>query len=144
MADLNLSQNTVTALTDTPFHKRKRSYLWILASVGVLHGMLYSYGLSHPRSQMGLEFFMIFTLNVALLGWCYADSEQRQIPITRFLGLALLAIPILGVPWYFVRSRGVVSAAKAIFGYGLVGLYAATYLPTFLISEAIHWSALSK
>ena len=48
---------------------------------------------------MGLEFFMIFTLNLALLGWCYADSEELSIPITRFLGLALLAMPMIGVAY---------------------------------------------
>ena len=122
---------------ETPFHKRKRSYLWGLAAIGVLHGVLYSYGLSHPPSQMGLEFFMIFTLNLALLGWCYADSEERMVPITRFLGLALLAIPAIGVPWYFMRSRGLLLAAKQIFGLGLFGLYAAAYLPSALVCEAI-------
>lgn len=123
-------------LAETPLRKRKRSYVWALLLVGAVHGVLYSYGLSHPESQLGFEFFMVFTLNVALLGWCYADSEVRQIPITRFLGLALLALPVIGVPWYFVRTRGIIGAAKVVFGLGLFGIYAATYFLSFLICEA--------
>jgi hypothetical protein len=124
-------------IAEIPYHKRKRSYLWALGALGILHSVLYSYGLSHPSTQMGLEFFMIFTLNLGLLGWCYADSEEHKIPITRFLGLALLAIPMAGVPWYFIRSRGFLTAAKRAFGLGLFGLYAVTYLPTSVVCEVI-------
>ncbi|HVU36047.1 MAG TPA: hypothetical protein VHE61_21580 [Opitutaceae bacterium] len=122
---------------EVPLHKRKRTYLWALVAVGPLNGVLYSYGLSHLPSQMGLELFMVFTFNLALLGWCYADSEQRLIPITRYLGLALLAAPIIGVPWYFVRSRGGVSAAKSCFGFGLIGLYLLVFVLSFTGCEAI-------
>jgi len=106
-----------------PLVKRKRNYLWALPCVGILHGGLFSYGLSHPPTQAGLDLFMGFTLNLVLLGWCYADSEEKQIPITRWLGLALLAVSVVGVPWYFVRSRGFVGALKGGFGLGLMFLW---------------------
>ena len=80
-----------------PFLHQKKNYVWGLAGIGALHGILYSYGLSHPPTQMGLELFMSFTFNLVLLAWCYADSQERKTPITKFLGLALLAAAIIGV-----------------------------------------------
>ncbi len=115
-----LLMSTPASSTTAPFLKRKRNYLWALLGFGLLHGVLYSYGLSHPSTQMGLQLFITFTLNLALLGWCYADSEERKIPITRWLGLALLAVSIVGVPWYFVRSRGFLGALKTAFGLWLI------------------------
>ena len=119
-----------------PFLKRKGIYLWALAGVGSFHGALYSYGLSHPPSQMGLELFIGFTFNLALLGWCFADAEERKIPITRFLGLALLMVAVVGVPWYFIRSRGFLAALKAVFGFGLIFLWCACMEVTFVAFEA--------
>lgn len=85
---------------------------------------------------LGVDFDGIRHL-VVLLGWCYADAEDRMIPITQFLGLALLAVSIIGVPWYFIRNRGLLCAAKRIFGFGLFCLYGATFLPTYILCELI-------
>jgi len=128
--------NTLSTSLPTPLLKRKKNYLWALAGVGLLHGALYSYGLSHPPSQMGLELFITFTFNLALLGWCYADAEERKIPITQFLGLALLLISVVGVPWYFLRSRGLLGALKSAFGFGLIFLWLLGMLVTFIACEA--------
>lgn len=115
--------------------KRKKNYLWALAGFGVLHGALYSFGLSHPPSQMGLQVFNAFTFNLALLGWCYADAEEKKVPITQFLGLALLLFAMVGVPWYFVRSRGFLGACKGAFGFGLIGLWFGAMIVTLLVCE---------
>jgi len=120
-----------------PPYKRKKTYLWALPGVGLLHGAVYSYGLSNPSTQAGLNIFITFTFNLALLGWCYADSEERKIPITRYLGLALVALAMIGVPWYFVRSRGFLGAAKAVFGFGLIGLWWLAMSLSFLVCEIV-------
>lgn len=117
--------------------KRKRNYLWALPAVGLVHGFVYSYGLSHPPTQMGFDLFVNFTLNLALLGWCYADSEEKKIPITRWLGLALLLVCIVGVPWYFIRSRGFFGALKAAFGLGLILLWWVPMIISFAIFETV-------
>jgi len=128
--------NTPESVIAVPFSKRKKTYSWALLGVGLLHGALHSYGLSHPPSQMGLQLFMSFTFNLALLGWCYADAQQRMIPITQFLGLALLAVAIVGVPWYFVRSRGLLGALKGAFGLGLFLLWFVGFLVAAITCEA--------
>ena len=128
--------NTLSTAVTPPLIKRKNIYLWALAGVGLLHGMLYSYGLSHPPSQMGLQLFNGFTFNLALLGWCYADAEERKIPITRFLGLALLMVAIVGVPWYFLRSRGLLGALRGGLGFGLILLWLLGMSVTFVVCEA--------
>lgn len=78
---------------------------------------------------MGLDLFVAFTFNLALLGWCYLDSEEKMVPITRWLGLALLGLSVVGLPWYFIRSRGGIGALKAAFGFGLILLW---WIPTTL------------
>lgn len=86
---------------------------------------------------MGLELFIGFTFNLVLLGWCFADAEERKIPITRFLGLALLTVATVGVPWYFIRSRGFVGAVKGGFGFGLILLWFLGILISFTLYEAV-------
>lgn len=127
--------NTSDKPAAVQFLKRKRNYLFALPGVGLLQAALYSYGLSRPSTQLGFDLVVTFMLNLALLGWCYADSEERMVPITRFLGLALLAIPWFGVPWYFLRSRGLPGAAKGAFGLGLFALWITSFFVFFVLFE---------
>jgi hypothetical protein len=132
------TMNTNAALVPGTFHKRKRNYLLGLVGIGLLDGVLYSHGLSYPSWQVDSQLFITFTFNLCLLGWCYTDAQERKIPITRFLGLALLAIALVGVPWYFIRSRGIIGACKGAFGIGLFLIWLAGILLAFVPSEIIH------
>lgn len=109
-----------------PLWRRKKTYLALLAILGVVHGGLYTYGLAHPPTQLGIQLFIVFTLNVALLGWCYVDAEERMVAITGRLGFCMLFVSWLGVPWYFIRSRGFLRAGKAGFGLGFFALWVVT------------------
>jgi hypothetical protein len=120
-----------------PLWRRKRTYLWLLAGFGLLHGCLFSYGLSHPPTQAGLQLFIGFTLNVALLGWCYIDAEERTVAISGLLGFLLLFIAWIGVPWYFIRSRGWIGALKAAFGLGLFGIWFTGLLIAGAVCEVV-------
>lgn len=117
--------------------RRKRTYLWLLAVLGLLHGCLFAYGLDQPPTQMGIQLFMGFTLNVALLGWCYIDAEEKMVAISGPLGFLLLFIAWIGVPWYFLRSRGWIGALKAAFGLGLFGIWVSSLFVTGIGIEIV-------
>jgi len=110
------------------FWKRKKTYLWALCACGFVDALLYAYGLAHPPTQAGIQLFMGFTLNVVLLGWCYVDADEKKVPISGLLGFTMLFISIVGVPWYFLRSRGPIGGLKGGFGLGLFALWFVTFL----------------
>ena len=88
MADAR--SDDTSAVLGTPSRslwRRKRTYIWTLAILGFLHGFLFAYGFEHPPSQAGIQLFIGFTLNVALLGWCYVDAEDRMFAISGVLRL---------------------------------------------------------
>jgi hypothetical protein len=101
------------------------------------------YGLAHPSSQAGIQLFIGFTLNVALLGWCYVDAEERMVAISGLLRFVMLFIAWVGVPWYFVRSRGSAEALKGALGLGLFGIWFAT-LFVGAIAGAVVQAILSR
>lgn len=86
---------------------------------------------------MGIQLFMGFTLNVALLGWCYIDAEEKMVAISGPLGFLLLFIAWIGVPWYFLRSRGWIGALKAAFGLGLFGIWVSSLFVTGIGIEIV-------
>ena len=49
----------------------------------------------------------------------------------------MLFIAWIGVPWYFIRSRGFVGALKAAFGLGLFGIWFAALMIAAVISGMI-------
>ena len=112
-----------TTAVSQPRWRRKKTYLWTLAAIGILHGLLTVFGQAHPPIKAGVELFIGFSLNVALLGWCYADAEERMVAISGFLGFVMLFIAAIGIPWYFVRSRGLVGGLKGALGFGLFGIW---------------------
>lgn len=106
----------------------------MLAIFGLLHGFLVVYGLIHPPSQAGIELFIGFTLNVALLGWCYIDAEERMVAIAGRLGFVMLFIAWIGIPWYFIRSRGVARALMAAFGLWLYAIWFTAFIGAIVMS----------
>ena len=120
-----------------PCWKRKSTYLKMLAVCGLVHGLLVLYGTAHPPAQMGIQLFVVFTLNVALLGWCYVDAGERVVPIAGLLGFAMLFIPVIGVPWYFFRSRGFAGAFRGALGFGLFGVWFCALLASAVIAGII-------
>ena len=66
---------------------------------------------------------MGFILNFILLGWCSIDAQEKIVRISGLLRFDLLFISLIGVPWYFIRSRGLVGALKNGFGFGLFAIW---------------------
>lgn len=106
-----------------PLWRRKSTCLWLLPSLGLLDGFLGFDSLGQRTENPGYLLGFNFAFNLVLLGWCFRDADDRRVPITLWLGLCLLMLAVLGVPWYFVRSRGWVRALKQGFGLGIIALY---------------------
>jgi len=102
---------------------RKKTYVWSLVAVGVVQASVAVIGMSHPLVYVGGQVPLAFALNVATLGWCFVDAKERMIPISGFLRVVMLIVSLVGVPWYFLRSRGLIDAAKGWFGLGLFVLW---------------------
>ncbi len=102
---------------------RKKTYIWLLVGIGVIDGVLLVFGKSHLQIDAGRPIFSAFAINVAALGWCYTDAKDRMVPVSGLLRFVMLFIAIIGVPWYFLRSRGFIQAAKGGFGLGLFALW---------------------
>ena len=102
---------------------RKKTYVWSLVAVGVVQAVVAIIGTSHPRVDVGGQIPLAFALNVAALGWCFVDAKEKMIPISGFLRVVMLIVSLIGVPWYFWRSRGLIGAAKGWFGLGLFALW---------------------
>jgi len=127
----------ITVASSKPIWRLKKTYICMLAVFGLLHGFLFVYGFSHPPSQAGIQLFVGFTLNVALLSWCYIDAEERMIAISGLLGFLLLFIAWIGVPWYFIRSRSFIGALKAGLGFGLFAIWFAALMIAAVISAIV-------
>ena len=112
---------------------RKKTYVWSLVVIGVVQGLVAVVGMSHPRVDLGSKIPLAFVLNVALLGWCFVDAKARLVPISGLLRAVMLIIALVGVPWYFLRSRGFVLGAKCGFGLGLFIVWLATAMVTIFV-----------
>lgn len=114
--------------------QRKSTYLWLLPLLGIFDGVLGFDSLGNRTENPGYLLASTFAFNLVLLAWCFRDADEKRVPITRWLGLCLLMLAVVGVPWYFVRSRGWFGALKRGFGLGIVALYLAGAMLGLLLS----------
>jgi len=84
-------------------------------------------------SQWALFLSFVVQLGVqmwATFSWCENDAHMRRFVMpSGMMGVIITMAPI-GVPWYFVRSRGWMGAARGGFG-----------LPLILLSCVLYFSA---
>ena len=116
---------------------RKKTYVWSLVGLGVIQGVVAVVGMSRPGVDTGTQLPLTFALNVATLGWCYADAKEKLVPISGLMRAAMLVVSLIGVPWYFLRTRGLVGAAKGGFGLGLFVLWLGTAMVAMFVGLII-------
>jgi hypothetical protein len=123
----------VISLASESFWRRKKTYIYALLLVGLIDAALLVAAKEQSSRMSGFQLLTIFGLNVAMLGWCYVDAEERKIPVSGWLRVVMLFVPIIGVPWYFIRSRGLIRAAKAAFGLGLFAIWFGSALISLIV-----------
>lgn len=126
----------------TVWSNKKMPFILALIACGLVQVYVFHYGQTHHQSKQSLDALMGFVLNFILLGWCSADAEEKKVRIYGLLRFALILISLIGVPWYFVRSRGFVGALKGAFGMGLFAIWLITItLGVFTITVLHHLRA---
>src|ERR1043165_1797900 len=96
---------------------RKRRVIWAIVSLGAVFGIVLAIsGSPHGRTSP-IEYAFSILFGFCVLDWCLADSRQRFELLTRGRTVLILWLPILGLPLYFIRSRGIFGAAKMAYGY---------------------------
>ena len=101
----------------------RRMLIWTGAS-GFVTGLL---GETSPTGFI-FQIAAWFAFLALLVGWCEADSRQRDIPLWRYFipMLVLFPGPALVMPIYFLRSRGgrgiVTTLLAALFLIGLLAV----------------------
>jgi hypothetical protein len=114
------------------WRKNKRPFIIALVVCGITQAFLPSIGKAVHQTQDYLNAFMGFIINFIMLGWCSVDAEERAVRISGLLRFSLIIISLIGVPWYFLRSRGFVGAFKNVFGLGLFAIWLGTlFVVTF-------------
>lgn len=109
----------VTNRTSPAWWNNKKYFIFLLIACGVIQAFVFCYGKLIDLSEGQLDIIMGFILNFILLGWCSIDAQEKTVRISGLLRFALFFISLIGVPWYFIRSRGLVGALKNGFGFGL-------------------------
>ena len=107
--------------------------MWALILIGIVDALVFLLARKQVGFQGGEQLAAMFAMNVTMLGWCYVDAEEKKVPVSGWLRLAMLALPIIGVPWYFLSSRGFVAAAKTGFGLGLFAVWFASLLLSSIV-----------
>ena len=117
--------------TEISFFRRKRKdalmllIIWALLS-GILDILWYF-------SQWALFLSFVVHLGVqmgAAYSWCDNDAHMRRFVMPSGMMGCIITMTLIGVPWYFIRSRGWIGAAKLGFG-----------LPLIFVSSVLYFSA---
>jgi hypothetical protein len=110
--------------TDSSFYPESRNLdkglqmgqkAWVLVALGVasfLSGVIDQYfypGREWPPSAMGFTVIGIFLVFI----WYRLDSEQMNYRRSPWLNVGVIAIAIVALPYYFLRSRGLKKGALA-------------------------------
>ena len=86
-------------------HIPKNAYVCFLLLVGFVGGMARQLGApGQDFWPMDIPFVLLSLLSV--LAWYHADSDQQRYRRSPMLNVMIVGIMIIGLPYYFFRSRG--------------------------------------
>jgi len=83
----------------------KRAVIAAVFIFAILFGLAKGYLHSDQAEQ---AFFIVGAImwSFFALAWCWYDSIDREIQIPRWLRVCIVLIPIIGMPYYLLLSRG--------------------------------------
>jgi hypothetical protein len=112
--------------------RKRQEALMLLIAWALLSGIL---DIVWYYSQWALFLSFVVHLGVqmgAAFSWCENDAHMRRFVMPSGMMGFIITMGLIGVPWYFIRSRGWMGAAK--WGFGL---------PLILLSSVLYFSAWS-
>jgi hypothetical protein len=93
---------------DTPrlLKRRKANCLAALPIVLAMNVILTSLVPGNETAIYWGNLAAMLTSLLLILLWCNTDAEERGVPWSRAMGLLIVAIVAIGVPYYLFRTRG--------------------------------------
>ena len=89
------------------FESRKRNALFALLGLAVV-GSIATWVFSNSELGYGLTMLLTLVANiVAIIYWCNVDAEERNFDFTLGQRIFIVLFALIGLPYYFVKSRGV-------------------------------------
>ena len=112
------------------------SCLFALCFLTILHVAFYYHG------EVGRWCYVFSCLSIGggVYAWCYFDAKARKFRFTQNMKMAVGLVGPIGVPYFFVCTRGFKAAARAGFGLFLYvpfyALYYVVWISTVRILQA--------
>jgi hypothetical protein len=85
--------------------KSKHALIALLSVLAALSGVLSfldAQGVAEPKS---LQLGSTFVFSALTFAWFWLDSESRSYRRSPFLNIAVVALGLIAVPYYLIRSR---------------------------------------
>ncbi len=121
-----MTENCDTEISS--FRRKRNDALILLIAWALLSGIV---DVLWYSSQWALFLSFVVHLGVqmgATLTWCENDAHMRRFVMPSGMMGFIVTMALIGVPWYFIRSRGWMGAAKRGFGLPLILLSSVLYL----------------
>lgn len=114
------------------FRSKRKEALILLIAWALLSGMV---DVLWHSSQWALFLSFVIHLGVqmgATFSWCKNDAAMRRFVMPSGMMGVIITAALIGVPWYFIRTRGWLGAARQGFGLPLVLLSGVLYFSAWL------------
>jgi len=94
----------------------KRSLIALLI-FSIVFGAVAAYLKSHRMFEPAWYAFFEVMLGFLLFDWYYLDSNARLFTRSRWLNIAVVAVPLLAVPYYLILSRDKPQRTRSLLAY---------------------------
>jgi hypothetical protein len=111
--------------------------LCLLGLIGIASGVLTQYPNPYNPSQ-AVSFCLTVFFAMATFAWFRADATQRSYQRSPVLNVVVFGLSVVGLPYYFFRSRGFKRGALATLG--AIGIFFAVCLISGLSAMATAWA----
>ena len=113
----DITENTADAQTIDYAVKKRRIILMLLAYSAIL-GII---AVIFPDKDPPTDFVFFLALLILGVSWCFTDAAERNYRMGRLMSLLLILFLGIGLPIYFLRTRGFGAFKALAFTLLLVG-----------------------
>jgi len=117
---LQVDDNITTVENIKPgFFNQKRNLLVLLLLTFFIEGVVLFFVENDARFGTVNYFGHLAVSLTLVVRWCYLDSLQNNYKISKKMTLLIVCLNLVGMPIYFIKSRGLKKGIKSIFLYVL-------------------------
>lgn len=100
---------------DGPPVKARQTLVAILVAIACVSAIDAYFQAHHMRQPGWWHLTSTLVLSALIFGWYYFDSNDRSYRRSKLLNIAVVALALVAIPYYLVRSREKGQKLKAIF-----------------------------